>query len=69
MKAVQDKLAKEDKTLHQKESLVSLDFKKITDLNQKYNKSETQVAQLKKKVDEEKMQLESEKQTLEMTKK
>lgn len=53
----------------QKNSLVSMDFKKITDLNQKYNKSETLVAQLNQKLEAEIVAVESEKQTLEMTKK
>jgi len=69
LKAIQEKLSKEDKTLQQKNSLVTMDFKKITDLNQKYNKSETLVAQLNKKLEEETAVVESEKQTLEMTKK
>jgi len=69
LKAVQEKLSKEDKTLLQKNSLVTMDFKKITDLNQKYNKSETLVAQLNKKLEAEIVEVESEKQTLELTKK
>jgi hypothetical protein len=69
LKAVQEKLSKEDKTLQQKNSLVTMDFKKITDLNQKYNKSETLVAQLNKKLEAEIVEVESEKQTLELTKK
>ena len=69
LKAVQEKLSKEDKILHQKESLVTMDFKKIMDMNQKYNKSETLVANLNKKLKSEIDMVASEKSTLEMTKK